>query len=197
MIANGMVQAEGRVRIVDDHGSVILDVENAVHPENLSVAIAKALAGDPEGHVHEMHFGNRGAVVSGAGAIQYLPPNVNGADADLYGPVYFKVVDPSSSLNPDPLENRTEVYHAVGELYSDLVVKCALDYDEPAGQQPFDNAEDFTSEFVFNELGLKTYSPTLGNGLLLTHAIFSPVQKAANRRFEISYTLRIRLSSSY
>lgn len=196
MIGTLRVEAEGRVLITDDLGRTVLDTPNAVHAENLSVAIAKALGGDPEGHVHEMHFGNRGAVVTGSGGIQYLPPNVNGMDADLYGPVYFKVVDPSSALNPDPLVNRTDVYHAVGDLHSDLVVRCVLDYNEPAGQQPFDNATDFTAEFVFNELGLRTYSPTLGTGLLLTHAVFSPVQKSANRRFEVTYTLRIRLSAS-
>ena len=42
-------------------------------------------------------------------------------------------------------------------------------------------------EFVFDELGLISES-----GKLLTHVIFSPVQKSLNRLIQIDYTVRIQ-----
>ena len=51
-------------------------------------------------------------------------------------------------------------------------------------------------DFVFDELGLFGYVPGangLGAGLpLLTHVIFSPVQKALNRLIQIEYTVRVQ-----
>ena len=44
---------------------------------------------------------------------------------------------------------------------------------------------------MFDELGLVSYSPT-GNGKLLTHVIFHPVQKSLNRLIQIDYTLRVQ-----
>ena len=46
---------------------------------------------------------------------------------------------------------------------------------------------------MFDELGLKGKAATLGAGLLLTHVIFHPVQKSANRLIQVVYTLRIRV----
>lgn len=192
---SGAVFASGIVRIEDDTGRLVLEKKNAIHNENMSLAIARALSGSPEGHIHEMHFGNGGAIVSGTGAISYLAPNVTGPDADLYNPTFFKVVDQSSTLNTDPTRNFITVFHGTGDDWSDVQVQAVLDFSEPAGQSPFDNTADTENEFVFDEIGLKTYDPTLGRGLLLTHVIFSPVQKSANRSFRILYTVRIRLGA--
>ena len=43
--------------------------------------------------------------------------------------------------------------------------------------------------YVFDELALYT-----GNNDLLTHVVFHPVQKSANRKIQVIYTLRIRSS---
>ena len=45
--------------------------------------------------------------------------------------------------------------------------------------------------FVFDELGIKSYNPA-GAGKLLTHVIFHPVQKSLNRLLQIDYTVRIQ-----
>ena len=55
-------------------------------------------------------------------------------------------------------------------------VSCLLDYGEPAGQDATDNATNADSLYVFDELGLVSYSAS-GQGRLLTHVIFHPVQK--------------------
>ena len=47
------------------------------------------------------------------------------------------------------------------------------------------------SLYVFDELGLKSYSPT-GTGKLLTHVVFHPVQKSLNRLIQIDYTVRVQ-----
>ena len=68
-----------------------------------------------------------------------------------------------------------------------------MDLGEPAGQEAFDTTTNIQSNFVFNELGLRAYSEAGANlGLLLTHAVFSPIQKSLNRQIEIVYTLRLQ-----
>jgi hypothetical protein len=67
-----------------------------------------------------------------------------------------------------------------------------LDYGEPAGQQAFDNTTNFDDDFVFDELGLKSWTGTAGTGKLLTHVVFHPVQKSLNRLIQIDYTVRIQ-----
>jgi hypothetical protein len=63
---------------------------------------------------------------------------------------------------------------------------------EPEGQYAFDTATDLTSPYVFNELGLKTKAGTVDAGLLISHVVFSPVQKSLNREIEVVYTIRIQ-----
>jgi hypothetical protein len=122
-----------------------------------------------------------------------LPTNTNVQNADLYNPTYYKIIDNTNSANGDPLRNKIEVNHTPGQIYSDIVVSCLLDYGEPSGQAVFDNSQDLSSSFVFDELGLKGYDlGTDGTGKLLTHVIFSPVQKSLNRLIQIDYTVRIQ-----
>jgi hypothetical protein len=66
-----------------------------------------------------------------------------------------------------------------------------LDYGEPDGQDAFDTASNTDGIFVFDELGLRSYS-NAGEGRLITHVIFHPVQKSLNRLVQIDYTVRIQ-----
>jgi hypothetical protein len=86
-----------------------------------------------------------------------------------------------------------ESRHVTGTNYTDIFVTCLLDYGDgnASGQLAFDNATNNTDNLVFDELGLRSYSPT-GDGLLLTHVIFHPVQKSLNRLIQIDYTVRIQ-----
>jgi len=126
------------------------------------------------------------------GVITYLPPNTTGRNAALYNQTYSKVVDATSASNTDPSRNKLTVLHTTGQVYTDILVSCLLDYGEPAGQQAFDNSTDFNGDFVFDELGLKTWNGSADELRLITHVIFHPVQKSLNRQIQIDYTVRIQ-----
>jgi hypothetical protein len=140
-----------------------------------------------------MAFGNGGTAIDPTGIITYLTPNSSGSNASLYNQTFQKVVNQNSSNNLDPSRNFIEVRHVTGTNYTDVFVTCLLDYGDgnTSGQQAFDNTTDANGSFVFDELGLKSYSAS-GNSLLLTHVIFHPVQKSLNRLIQIDYTVRVQ-----
>jgi hypothetical protein len=125
-----------------------------------------------------------------------LPPNTIGQNADLYNQTYQKVVDDQSAANQDPVNNRMTVLHTSGNVYTDILVTCLLDYGEPPQQQAFDNSTNFNGEFVFDELGLKAWNGSADDLRLITHVIFHPVQKSLNRQIQIDYTVRIQTLSN-
>ena len=187
------IKVEGFIKIFDPvTQEVLVDKKNSIHFENMSEALAKSLANRDTGFIHEMHFGNGGTSVDPTGIISYLPPNTVGQSSTLYNETYYKVVDDTSILNTDATRNKISVRHIPGQRYTDILVTCLLDYGEPAGQTAFDNSENLDGEFVFDELGLKSWEGTVGMGKLLTHVVFHPVQKSLNRRIQIDYTVRIQ-----
>lgn len=187
------VGIQGFLKIYDpNNGETFVDKHNAIHYENMSIALAQGLANKNLGYIYSMAFGNGGSSVDPTGVITYLPPNVIGQNADLYNQTYSKVVDDNSAANSDPTQNKLGVLHTSGQVYTDVLVSCLLDYGEPPGQQAFDNSTNFNGEFVFDELGLKSWQGSSSNLLLLTHVIFHPVQKSLNRQIQIDYTVRIQ-----
>jgi hypothetical protein len=197
MIQPGLCSIQGFVKIHDPiTGQVLVDKKNAIHYENISIAMAETLSNrtlaQGGGFIFQMAFGNGGSSVDPTGVITYLPPNVTGQNADLYNETYAKVVDDNSAANTDPAQNYMTVIHTAGKVYTDILVTCLLDYGEPAGQQAFDNSTNFNGEYVFDELGLKSANGSLTDLRLITHVIFHPVQKSLNRQIQIDYTLRIQ-----
>jgi hypothetical protein len=193
MMSLGPVTIEGFLKIYDpNNGEIFVDKHNAIHYENMSIALAQSLANKNLGYVYAMAFGNGGSSVDPTGVITYLPPNVTGQNADLYNQTFLKVVDDNSPANTDPTRNNLTVLHTSGQVYTDVLVTCLLDYGEPAGQQAFDNSTNFNGEYVFDELGLKSWEGTSNELMLITHVIFHPVQKSLNRQIQIDYTVRIQ-----
>jgi hypothetical protein len=189
---NSGVFLQGHIKIFDpESGEVYINKRNAIHYENMSISLAESLADEGRGPIHEMAFGNGGTTVDPTGIITYLTPNSTGTNASLYNQTFSKVVNDRSRSNLDPLRNRIETRHVTGENYTDIVIRCLLDYGEPEGQDAFDNATNYDSRFIFDELGLRSYSAT-GAGRLLTHVIFHPVQKSLNRLIQIDYTIRVQ-----
>jgi hypothetical protein len=186
------IHIEGHIKIYDPTTQeVYINKRNAIHYENMSIALAESIANSGQGFIYELVFGNGGTTVDPTGIITYLTPNSTGTNAALYNQTYSKVVDDRSVSNVDPIRNRIETRHITGVNYTDVFVTCLLDYGEPTGQEAFDNTSDNKSDYVFDELGLKSYSNT-GTSRLLTHVIFHPVQKSLNRLIQIDYTVRIQ-----
>lgn len=189
----GRLMLEGHIRIYDpETGEDYVNKRNAIHFENFSEALALSVGNKTTGFIHEMAFGNGGTSVDPTGVITYLPANSSGVNAALYNQTYYKVVDDNSSLNTDSTRNDMEIRHTTGQVYTDIVISCLLDYGEPSGQQAFDNTENFDGTYVFDELGLKAWNGTVNTGKLLTHVVFHPVQKSLNRLIRIDYTIRVQ-----
>jgi len=186
------IHIEGHIKIYDPKTQeVFINKRNAIHYENMSVALAESIANAGQGFIYEIAFGNGGTTVDPTGIITYLTPNSTGTSATLYSETYSKVIDDRSVTNLDPVRNKIETRHVTGTNYTDVFVTCLLDYGEPQGQDAFDNTTNNNADFVFDELGLRSYS-TSGTGKLLTHVIFHPVQKSLNRQIQIDYTVRIQ-----
>jgi hypothetical protein len=194
---NSGIMIKGHIKIFDPlTQEVFIDKPNAIHYENMSISLAESIADEGRGNIHEMVFGNGGTNVDPTGVITYLTPNSTGTNASLYNETYSKVVNDRSISNLDPVRNKIETRHVTGENYTDIIIRCLLDYGEPADQDAFDNATDSNGRYIFDELGLRSYSPS-GTGRLLTHVIFHPVQKSLNRLIQIDYTVRVQSLTGY
>lgn len=197
MFDKNNVMIQGHIKVyhpaTDEFEEEILEEkDNAIHFENFSESLAQSMANKNSGYIYEMAFGNGGTSVDPTGVITYLPPNSTGQNAELYNQTYSKVVDDNSTTNTDTTRNNLTVLHTPGKVYTDILVSCLLDYGEPNGQQAFDNSTQLDGEFVFDEMGLKTWFGSADDLKLVTHVVFHPVQKALNRQIQIDYTVRIQ-----
>ena len=169
------------IRDITDKENIIelVNKKNAIHYENMSIALAKSLAQKQDGHLYWAAFGNGAVALSDVGTLTYNTPNAIGQLASLYNETYQKAI----------YENNIEIRHASGTLYSDVVITILLDFGEPTNQSAYDDIIDFNNQYMFNELALKSYDKQL-----LTHVIFHPVVKSLNRTLEITYTIRIMMA---
>jgi hypothetical protein len=197
----GSLAIRGHIKIFDPvTKEVFIDKPNAIHYENFSIALAQTVSGQSNfvGMIEGMALGNGGTRVDNTGIITYLTPNVIGSTSNLYNQTYFKTVAPNVgniNSNTNPAQNYMQVRHLVGSYYSDVLISMLLDFGEPNTQQAFDNEVNSDGTFVFDELGIRAYLPgetAPGQGPLLTHVIFHPVQKSLNRTIQIDYTIRIQ-----
>ena len=186
----------GHIKIQDpESGEVFVNKRNAINYENMSVVIAHLLGNLTDGdgstgntyNILQMAFGNGGVNVDSQGVVTYQATNTNSATGQLFNETYSKAV---ANTSTNDAENNMVVQHIGGNNYSDIVITCTLGYNEPSGQDALDNAANLTGNYIFDELGLKTP----GN-VFLTHVVFHPVQKSANRKIQVIYTIRITAGS--
>ena len=194
-------QYRGFIKISDvtdvNNPEILVQKENAIHYENFSQALANSVTNRSTGYIEEMHFGNGGTAVDSTGVITYLTPNNTGSNSSLYNQTYYKSINDLSALNNDTARNKIVVRHTTGNKYTDIIVTSLLDYGEPSGQAAFDNTTTMSDTYVFDEIALYSWEGTAGEGKLLTHVIFHPVQKSLNRLIQIDYTVRIQSLTNF
>ena len=199
MIDSTNINIDGHVKIWDPKTQeIFVSKHNAINPETMPLIIATMLQGNNDSHIYEMHLGNGGLVIDETGNITYNEVTDNldtGIEAGLYNTTYYKVVDTTDTTNNyDPTNNNVVVTHTSGLNYTDLVVTCTLDENEPSTDLA-NSPVEYNGDYIFNELGLKSKGTSGKNtGYLLSHIVFDPVQKSANRVIQIIYTLRNRVN---
>lgn len=180
-IENNMVVI-GEVSMYDnDTNELLLKKRNAVHPQNMSRIIARALAGESNSSIYRIAFGNGGTVTDPTGKIIFNPPNDGSSgswESRLYNETYSEIVDSRSPFfgndpgSSEPGNIRTGggafpdddpagggiVSSEVGNK-SNVVVTVYLNRNEPSGQ--LETINDFGISidenergFIFDELGL-------------------------------------------
>jgi hypothetical protein len=154
----------------------------------MALIIARALSRDENGGIFKLCFGNGGTFFNSSNQIVYRPPNTTGA-ATLYNETYFVQVDDQSVGTP-PTNSVVSSPSPDPAITSVITITAQLNANEPAGQAAADNiTTNPNAPYVFDEIGLKSF-----DDLLLTHIIFSPYEKTANRAFLFTYTLTISVS---
>lgn len=102
------VSINGHCKIVDDLGNILLNQHNAVHPQNLSLIIGRALSNENNYFIHRMAFGNGGTVVDAARTVTYRTPNdgqspdISTWDSRIYRETYSEIID-EGNTTPNPL----------------------------------------------------------------------------------------------
>ena len=192
MEMNFKTKIKGHVLVKDKNtNEVLLDKFNAVHPQNMAKVIARGLANASNQQIFQIALGNGGTYIDSTQSIVYNSPNIIGQSADLYNVTYTEVVDDGNSNVG--IGNSVISQAAPSPDISSLVIcTIQLSANEPAGQASTDGVTtNPNSAFTFDELGLKTV-----DGLLLSHIVFNPIEKNAQRELIISYTLTVSVSAS-
>lgn len=100
---------KGHLKIKDDLGNVLLDKNNAIHPQNVSRVIARALANESNFHIYRIAYGNGGTSVDAAFQVSFqiandgLPPDLQEWRSRLYNETYSEIIDDSNiNVGTDP-----------------------------------------------------------------------------------------------
>ena len=185
---------KGYVKITDaDTGEVLVEDSNDIHPENMSYTIAQSIAGNSNGSISQMRFGNGGtSIVAAQDIVKYKEPNIVGLST-LYNQTYSKNINSAIDSSVDSNYNSVQAIHISGQVFSDIVCTCTLGLSEPSDAQNNDRAQiagtaSDAEVYLFDELALYD-----SENKHLTHIIFHPIQKSKNRVLQILYTVRIQL----
>lgn len=173
------IDVKGHVLIKDDtNDKILLDQENAIHSQNMSRIIARALANEPNSIIKRIAFGNGGTFLDAGSNLVFNTPNVgsvSGWESRLYNEIYSEIVDeddpdfgtdpgsagpnvvrPGGGSDPTSDPSGGGVISQEAGLKSNVIVTVRINENEPSGQDlsildPSDNT------FVFDEIGL--FSP--------------------------------------
>lgn len=172
-----------------DTGEIVINKFNKIHPQNMARILARGLANEPNSSIFKIKFGNGGTFIDSNQRITFLQPNTVGTNAKLYNTTYEEQVD--DTHQDTPISNSVvSSASPAPSLTSVVTVTVEIGPDEPAGQPISDgNVTDPENRFMFDELGVFT-----SDDIMLTHLIFSPFQKTANRSLLVTYTITIAVA---
>jgi len=194
-----------------DGDKLLVDKSNAIHPQNMAIAIARGLSNATNHQIFKIKFGNQGTFVNPDQQIIFKPPITTGLSADLYNPTYVEVVDDSNSNVG--VGNSVTFTSIPNSTSTRVIVTCELSANE-ANNRVTDTSDSTTTDgldgvadtptegqFFFDELGL--FTAGVGNNqindvdeLMLTHLIFSPIEKTSSRSLTMIYTLTVTVTGS-
>lgn len=175
MKTNIEVEILGQVRVKDKTtGELLREMNNSVHPQNMSRAISQGLA-HRNGSIYRIALGNGASIASSTGETVVRPPQVNTWESRLYNETFSEVIDRGTFVdcvfidNPDLGTGTGTVpsSDSVGEgvvaqevgTKSTVTLTVFLNEDEPTGQLSTANLSAPTNEekrFIFDEIGLYT-----------------------------------------
>jgi hypothetical protein len=170
----------GHIIIKDEtNNKIITDQYNAIHPQNMSRILARALSNEQNSYIRRMAFGNGGTFKDVGDNLIFNPPNdgtIDGWESRLYNETYSEVVDESDanfgidegSAGPnvirtgggsDPSSDPSGggVVSQEAGLKSNVIITVFLNENEPSGQDLSILDPSGDEIFTFDEIGL--YSP--------------------------------------
>ena len=162
-------EMKGNVKVFADD-ELIMDKDNAIHPQNMARIIARSLSGEDNSTIYRMAFGNGASFTDIGNNTVFRAPNTGnnggGWESRLYRETYSEVVDAGDPLyaqdpgsagpdavrpgggadpNSDPTGGGVESNEA-GKR-SNIVITMAINENEPSG---------VPDPFTFDEIGLYT-----------------------------------------
>jgi hypothetical protein len=93
------IEVHGHLNIKDDLENILVDKDNAVHPQNLSRIFARALANEYNYFINRIAFGNGGTTVDAAFTVTYKTPNdgqspdIQTWDSRIYHETYSEIIN--------------------------------------------------------------------------------------------------------
>lgn len=183
---NANVSCKGYCYVTDtDDGYTQGPFCNDIHPQNLSVAIARALAGMDNGNVYQMAFG--------LGSTSTTPNTVNWDDTQ-YNEVYNEIVDATSGFlghgnGAVPSLDQPSVLFVSGpgcriEEQTNgckLIVECMLNKSEPISQDTDTSGSPY---YIIKEISLFTKGRELIDTKGYQDITFPPLTPATSRYLE-------------
>lgn len=168
----------GRLKITNaDSGQELLNQTNAIHGQNFAFAVVRALSNEPNGVVSRLCLGDGGTFLNSSSVLTFRLPNSTGEQADLYSQTYEQLVD-DQAAGVSPSNFTVPVAPVAPSITSTVLVNALLTSTDPTNNPAV--------TYTFDEVGLKT-----ADGLLLTHIIFTPIDKTTAQTFLITYTLEV------
>lgn len=187
------VSIAGHVLIKDDLDNVLLDKQNAVHPQNMARIITRAFANEANSSIFRIALGNGGTEIDASGNVTFRTPNDGQSpdaqkwDSRLFNETYSEVVDDSSTLlgqdlgssdasgsraggGADPsTETGTGVVSNDLGLTSEVVITAILNSNEPLGQPTQGGISASIDTFAFDELGLYTPGASAADSIAIAN----------------------------